>query len=131
MIDASVAVKWFSEEPGTQSALKLRDEHVDGVRMLTAPDLMLYEVANALRYKPGFSGEKVVRAIADLMDIQVDLIVPSRDLAERASELAYTYGVTVYDSCYLALSELLGVSLYTSDKRFFDNAKASGCMIFI
>ena len=131
MIDASVVVKWFAEELGTQSALKLRGEHVDGVRTLMAPDLLLYEVANALRYKPGFGVEKVVRAIVDLMDIQVDLIVPSRELVERSSDLAYAYGVSVYDSCYLALSELMGVSLYTSDKRFFDGAKASGRMILI
>ena len=89
-----------------------------------APDLLLYEVANALRYKPGFGVEKVARAIVDLMDIQVDLIVPSRELVEKSSNLAYAYGVSVYDSCYLALSELMGVSLYTSDKRFFDGAKA-------
>jgi len=131
VIDASVVVKWFAEELGTQSALKLRGEHVDGVRTLMAPDLLLYEVANALRYKPGFGVEKVVRAIVDLMDIQVDLIVPSRELVERSSDLAYAYGVSVYDSCYLALSELMGVSLYTSDKRFFDGAKASGRMILI
>jgi predicted nucleic acid-binding protein len=131
VIDASVVIKWFAEEEGTQSALKLRDEHVGGVRTLVAPDLLLYEVANALRYRPGFNKEKVGRAVVDLMDIQVDLIVPSRELVERSSYLAYSYDLTVYDSCYLALSELMGVKLYTSDKRFFDNAKASGLLSFV
>jgi predicted nucleic acid-binding protein len=131
VIDASVVIKWFSEEEGTQSALKLRGEHIDGVRTLMAPDLLLYEVANALRYKPGFNEEKVGMAIGDLMDIQIDLIVPSRELVERSTALAYEYDVTVYDSCYLALSELMGVSLQTSDKRFYDNAKASGRLNYI
>lgn len=128
VIDASVVIKWFVEEEGTQSALKLRDEHVDGVRTLLAPDLLLYEVANALRYRPGFNEEKVGRAVVDLMDIQVDLVVPSRELVDRSSHLAYAYDITVYDSCYLALSELMGLNLYTSDRRFFDNAKASGLL---
>jgi predicted nucleic acid-binding protein len=131
VIDASVVIKWFAEEEGTQSALKLREEHVGGVRTLMAPDLLLYEVTNALRYKPGFNKEKVGRAVVDLMDIQVDLIVPSRELVERSSDLAYTYDITVYDSSYLALSELMGVILYTSDKRFYDNAIASGLLSFI
>ena len=131
MIDASVVVKWFSEETGTRSALKLREDHVDGVRTLLAPDLLLYEVVNALRYKPGFDEGKVARAIADLIDIQVDLIVPGREMAERASGLAYKYDLSVYDSCYLALSELMGVSLYTSDRRLYDGAKASGLMVLV
>jgi predicted nucleic acid-binding protein len=131
VIDASVVVKWFAEELGTQSALKLREEHVDGVKTLMAPDLLLYEVTNALRYKPGFNGEKVARAIVDLMDIQVYLITPSRELVERSSDLAYKHDIAVYDSCYLALSELMGVNLYTSDRRFFENTKSVGRMIFI
>jgi predicted nucleic acid-binding protein len=131
VIDASVAVKWFSEEEGTQSALKLRREHIDGLKTLVAPDLLIYEVSNALRYKPGFNQERVGRAVADLMDIQVDLIAPSRELVELGSELAYRYDVTLYDSCYLALSDLMGIMTYTSDKRFYEKARASERLILI
>jgi len=34
VIDASVAVKWFSRERGTEVALKLRTEHIDGNKEL-------------------------------------------------------------------------------------------------
>lgn len=129
VIDASVAVKWFSEEEGTNAALDLREEHINGLKTLMAPDLLLYEVCNALRFKPGFTGEMVGRAVGDLMDIQVDFIVPSRELAERSAELAIEYDVTVYDSCYLALSDLMGVKVYTSDRRFYEKAKASGRLV--
>ncbi|MBM3292427.1 type II toxin-antitoxin system VapC family toxin, partial [Candidatus Bathyarchaeota archaeon] len=32
VIDASVVVKWFSEEENTKSALLVRDEHIEGNR---------------------------------------------------------------------------------------------------
>ncbi|MCX6641853.1 MAG: type II toxin-antitoxin system VapC family toxin, partial [Candidatus Bathyarchaeota archaeon] len=105
VIDASVVIKWFSEEENTQNALKLREEHINGVRILSAPDLLIYEIANALRYKPGFDQQKIARAVTDLTDLQIDIVTPGKDLMERAVELAYIYDTTVYDSCYLALGE--------------------------
>ena len=131
VIDASAAVKWFSGEEGVLEALKMRDEHVAGKLVLSAPDLFIYEMANALRFKPGFNDEKVGRAISNIFDLQLDLIAPSGELVKRSQELAFTYDITVYDSCYLALAELMGISLYTSDKRFFEKAKESGLIHFL
>ena len=131
VVDASIAIKWFSEEEGTQAALKLREEHIEGTLILSAPDLLIYELANALRFKPDFDDEKVSRAVADIMDLQIDLINPGRELIEKSTEAAYLYGATVYDSCYLALGELLGVEVYTSDKKFYEKAKGSGILKLI
>ena len=131
VVDASIAVKWLSEEEGTQAALKLREEYIEGTLILSAPDLLIYELANALRFKPDFDDEKVSRAVADILDLQIDLITPSRELIEKSTEAAYLYGATVYDSCYLALGELLGVEVYTSDKKFYEKAKGSGILKLI
>jgi predicted nucleic acid-binding protein len=42
VIDASVAIKWVLEEPGSEQAISLQDEE------LIAPALWLIEAANAL-----------------------------------------------------------------------------------
>ena len=42
VLDASVAVKWFVEEPGTAAALALLAED----ESLIAPELVIAEVAN-------------------------------------------------------------------------------------
>jgi predicted nucleic acid-binding protein len=47
--DAPVVVKWFVEEEHTGDALRLRDDYVDRVVDVASPDLMPYEVLNALR----------------------------------------------------------------------------------
>ncbi len=128
VIDASIAVKWFNEEDGTQTALKIRDEHLTGTTILSAPDILLYELANALRFKPGFDAEKVTRAISDVIDLQIDLIAPSVELLRQSTDAAFLYNATTYDSCYLALGELMGIEVYTADKKFYNAAKSSGIL---
>ncbi len=126
VVDASVAVKWFSVEEGSDRALSLRNQHVDGKRTLVAPDLLLYEVGNALRFKPGFNPSITAKALDDLFDLQVDLLVPSKEVVRRSSELAFKYGITTYDSCYLSVGELMGVEVVTADDEFFKRAKDCG-----
>lgn len=51
VLDASVAVKWFTEEKNTDLALEIRDCYFEEDLTLYAPDLIIYEVENALRFK--------------------------------------------------------------------------------
>jgi predicted nucleic acid-binding protein len=126
IIDASVAIKWFSEEEGSERALAMRSEHIEGKKMLVAPDLLIYEVANALKFKPGLNLHITTRAVNDLFDLQVELMLPSRELTSRCSQFAFKYGITVYDSCYLALGELLGLKVITADNYLYKRARGCG-----
>ena len=128
VVDASVAIKWLNEEEGTQAALKLREEHIEGGTSLSAPNLILYEIANALRYRPGFDDEKAYLAVTAIIDLQIDLVTPGRDLLQQAIVDAYLYDITVYDSCYLALGELMGIRVYTSDKKLYEKTREAGNM---
>ncbi len=131
VVDASVIVKWFSEEEGTKQALKIREDHINGAKFIIAPDLMIYELSNALRFKPGFNNVKVGRAIADIFSMQIDLITPSEDLVKRCSNTSFRFGITIYDACYIALGELMGTRVLTSDKKFYGLAKGCGFLAMI
>lgn len=131
VVDASVIVKWFSEEEGTEQALQVRHDHINGAKFIIALDLIIYELSNALRFKPGFDSAKVGRAMADIFSMQIDLITPSEDLIKRCSNLAFRFGITVYDACYIALGELMGSRVLTSDKRFYGLAKRCGFLNLI
>jgi predicted nucleic acid-binding protein len=126
VVDASVAVKWFSEEEGSDKALELRNGHIDGKTTLIAPDLLVYEVANALRFKPGLNPQLMVKALDDLFGLQIDLMAPSSELVRRGSEIAFEYEITAYDSCYLSLGEILGTEVVTADDKLYEKAKGCG-----
>jgi len=117
ILDASVAVKWFTMEPLRDKALIIRDKYVNGELELEAPSLLYYEVANALRYNPRFGIEEVRSAVRALEDLAITIYDFKGELASRAVELAYRFGITVYDAAYVALAAIRNATLYTADKE--------------
>ena len=117
ILDASVAVKWFTMEPLRDKALIIRDKYVNGELDLEAPSLLYYEVANALRYNPRFGIEEVRSAVRALEDLAITIYDFKGELASRAVELAYRFGITVYDAAYVALAAIRNATLYTADKE--------------
>jgi predicted nucleic acid-binding protein len=116
VIDASVAAKWFLQEPDTDHALALRDGHAAGRVLLTSPSIMPYEVANALRFHPAVGSELLAEHIEDLFILQVGIDPVSDESLSGAVRVAYRLGLTVYDACYIALAERLRCPLFTADE---------------
>jgi len=119
ILDASVAVKWFSREEESDLALKLRDEHLAGRMTLIFPDLLIYEVSNALRHNSGFDAGDVKGAVKDLFDLELDLVPPNEEIFSKAAVRAFELGVSIYDACYLALAELMGLEFVTGDEKLY------------
>ena len=115
VIDASVAVKWFVDEPGSPAA---RAVLARGESLL-APDLIVVEASNTAWKKvkrkemTAEQGEAMVRAIP----LFFDRLMPSGSLAARAYVLANQLNHPVYDCLYLALAESEAVELITDDAR--------------
>ncbi len=113
VVDASVAVKWFVDEPGTDAALALLDHE------LHAPDLIYAEVANIL-WKKQVRGEvdpDVAACSAEaLAHVQMH-IEPCALLAVDAVTLAARLEHPAYDCFYLALARRMGATFVTADKR--------------
>jgi predicted nucleic acid-binding protein len=126
VIDASCAIKWFTEEADTDVSLRLRDAYYRSKVELYAPDLMAYEVANALRFKPRTPPKRLAEWIADLFRMQIVLLPPTEDLLRQAAALSQKWETSVYDAVYLALAESMGLQLVTADNRFFDKVQHGG-----
>jgi len=120
VIDASVAVKWYASEEDRDRALKVRRDYVEGRIDLVSPALILYEVFNALRYHPGLSPSDVARYVDSLLDMQMDLRLPSEETNGVAAELAVKECISGYDAHYIALAKSMQARLLTSDARLRD-----------
>jgi predicted nucleic acid-binding protein len=123
VIDSSVVVKWFSRESDTPAALTLRDALYRGECRILAPDLLLYELANALRFHPRFSQDDASAAVASVQDLGIEFAAPDPDLLRRAVDLAFRLKTTVYDACFLAMADLRGVPLVSADEKLIVQAK--------
>ena len=125
VIDASVAVKWYSAsgEDDLTKADRLLQNYVDGSCDLIAPTLIVYELANALRFNPNFRVTDVKRALKDFSDLDISLENASESM-NSALDLAFRYSLTVYGAVYAALSQIAGIPLITADYKFYTRAKA-------
>ena len=126
VVDASVAAKWFLPETDTGAALRLRERHVSGELRLVAPDLLVYEVANALRYHPRVGSERWSDHIEDLFALDIGFDPASETSMQGAVEAAFRLGVSVYDATYVALAERLDTAVYTADDHLLRAAGDRG-----
>ena len=118
--DASVVVKWFVEEEHTDAALRLRDDYVDRTVDIAAPDLLPYEVLNALRYNPGL-GERQLKEVVEALDKYSLWLTPlDGDLAYACVENSMRHGISVYDSAYISLGQIREIPVYTADRRLMN-----------
>ena len=120
VIDASAAAKWFLEEEESDKALIIRDAHIDGRIRLTAPDLIVYEVANALNYNSMISDAQLIARVQDFSDYDLDLVPPSAEYARHIVRTARELSISVYDASYIALSSVMATNLVTADKKLHD-----------
>jgi predicted nucleic acid-binding protein len=118
VVDASVLVKVFLPEEGSDVATDLIQGTGAPVDLRAAPDLAYLECANIFwkRARRGLLAPDDARAVLrDLLALPLR-IWPTEDVAERALELALALDVTAYDAAYLALAERLDVPLITADE---------------
>jgi predicted nucleic acid-binding protein len=121
VVDASVAIKWYAEEPGSDAAATLlaRDD-------LTAPDLIFAEVGNAFWKRIRRNASHRVQAEAGLARLSQDLArtVPLAELAAASLRLSIDHDHPVYDCCYVALAQREDAGLATADIRLAKLARS-------
>ncbi len=132
VIDASVALKWFyqEEEKAIDNALKLRDDYRQRKIDLRAPDLLLFELTNVLRYKQDLEEKYIRDAIESIYKLQLIEQV-SQEVMKEAVRIALQSESSVYDAVYLAFAEKDRCAFITADNRFYQKVKNRPYAIFL
>lgn len=119
-VDASVAAKWILLQEYTEQALTLIDEATSSGQRVVSPPLLPVEVTNTIRQRVRRQALRLDEAVTLLdrfLTFPVSLMQPA-NLHQRALVLATRYDLpAVYDAQYVALAEMLGVTLWTNDQR--------------
>lgn len=123
VVDSSVAVKWFFEEPLAANARRL----LDRPDQLIAPDLLVAEVANAA-WKKLTRGQITMEqgrgAVASVTRGLTE-VVACDALAKDAWSLSVRLAHPAYDCFYLALAEARSLGFVTDDARLLAVAQAA------
>jgi len=124
VIDASVVIKWFADEPFTDAAISLRDVP------LHAPDVLTADCAEIL-WRKGLRNEMTELQIDEASELlqQANIALhPTRALIEQILGFARLLKHPTRDCVYLATAWLLEMPLVTADERLaaFVRAGAAG-----
>lgn len=117
IVDASVALKWFLDEPQRDEARALiaRED-------LKAPDIIVPEVLNGLR--KGVRDNRIALNLAQeavrKLELAVPTIAPSILFSDRALELSTDLGHHIYDCLYLSQAIEMDSRVVTADVVFHD-----------
>jgi predicted nucleic acid-binding protein len=124
VVDASVGVKWFLPEAGSDEAADL----LRGTQQLFAPRLIRLEVLSAItrQHRLGNLKEDKARRACEawyaLMDSDALSIMPDEPLLDGALALAFRLNHAFLDCLYLATAKSLDMPLLTADNTFFERA---------
>jgi predicted nucleic acid-binding protein len=122
LLDSSVVLKWFrKDEIWREAALKLREAYLNGQMVIFVPDLLIYEIANVLRYKPDLTQLQVQEALTSLYDMKISIVEISQAVIMEAIQLAYFHAITVYDATFIATANYLKVPFITADDKLIQD----------
>lgn len=124
VVDASVALKFVTQEQGTELALAL----LAASDPLIAPDWVLIECASGLAKKVLASGLPRGQAEANFAALPAffSRLHSTVELLDSSLDLSLRLGHAVYDCLYLALALREEATLITADRKFGTAARRGG-----
>ena len=132
VLDASVSLSWFVDDPVPVAAQEIKNLLVKGQRALV-PALWAFEMANGLvtaERKRVLSSSDVSDCcdeIEILLAVSLELAADSpRTIVRKLFTSAHTHSLTAYDASYLDLALRERLPLATLDRALQISAKSAG-----
>lgn len=123
IIDTSVVYKFFDPEKGQEQALNILQRHKNGEEIITVPDLLLFEIANAWSTKTNLNSFQISTNLNDLKDAELKVEKVNFELISDAMKFSREYKISVYDAYYAVLAQKKRCNLVTADDKFVKKVK--------
>jgi len=132
VLDASVISKWYYEkdEQDLFNAAAIYNNLQSRQYTFFAPDLLIFEILNIFRMKPGMNDLKINGIINELYDLIV-ILGMNKNSFRKAFTISRDLNISFYDSIYLALADDIDAGLITADKKLFNSANSAGISIIM
>jgi predicted nucleic acid-binding protein len=115
VLDASVGVKWFRAEAGSDEAVEVVRRHVRGEVGMVVPVVFVHEVLEVARRLLGVDVAR--QQWTDWRAMRIHIAGIDDALVASALDLSVALDCTLYDAMAPALAERLGAPLYSADRH--------------
>jgi predicted nucleic acid-binding protein len=114
VLDASVGVKWFRDEPGSERARDLLKAHGAGEITIVVPSLFVYELMNVAARC--LSPEDTLGFWERFVAWRIPVRGVGDDLVRGGMKARARLGCSLYDAVAPALAAEIGAPLYSADR---------------
>jgi|SRR5579871_1068343 len=115
VVDASVAIKWFVDEPGRGSALEILQKLIAKPDRFFVPELFYFELAHVLK-KVLPVGPREQHLFGQLLLLPIGRM-PMNNHLFLGTQKFQSLGLSGYDAAYVALAEIVSGSWVTYDEK--------------
>jgi predicted nucleic acid-binding protein len=115
VLDASVGVKWFRPEAGSDGALALLDSALRGDSRLAAPTHFVHEVLSVVQRR--YETADILPAWGLMQDARLDVVPLTDEVVREAAVQCDRLGCSFYDALAPAVASILGATLVSADAR--------------
>jgi predicted nucleic acid-binding protein len=125
IVDCSVILGAFFPDENQRTAQAVLRDHILGRVKLKAPNLLLYEVSNAVwqaERRGRIAPDQTDEIIAAIAGLQIE--IHPLEWGEMLP-LARQFDRSAYDSAYLTLAQKLEEKLITADERLYNAVRSS------
>lgn len=123
VVDASVAIKCFFWEEGTEESLRL----LDYIISFYVPEFFIMEIDSVITKKVRrreLQADEALSKRKQLRKLPYKLI-PYKEIEDLAFELSTKFSVTLYDASYLATAIDYKATVYTADQRLYNGVSTT------
>lgn len=119
ILDTSVIFKWYvkTNEADTAKADLILKRFSEGTDVIKVPELVIYELANALYYCQRLTLKEKAEAMTNFFDLGVAIIAICEDDILYSFQIAQKHQITIYDAVYLSLAKRLQDLLITANPK--------------
>lgn len=123
VLDSSVVAKLFVMELGSDNLYRVWDICHDKNFPLSASELIIYEVGNAIYKNLKITKQKGNKYIEQIYKLDLTLHPLDVELAKKSMDTAQKLSITYYDAVHVTLSRVQGAELITEDKELLKKYK--------
>ena len=121
VLDTSVVMKWFVSEEKSERAWQILNNYLNGRCALSVPELLLYELANALKFTSSFlTSGKIKEDIESLIKLKINIYPFDYGILQLSVDFALERNITIYDAYFLVLARETESIFITSDEKLYD-----------
>lgn len=117
VLDTSVVLKWYNQEgeKEVEQALSLLDDLRKGTISIIVPNLLIIELANVLIKGKCLSVDDTKTLVTSFFSLPVINKEPNVEVMLRTADICKTWGLTAYDSLYVATAQAEECQLISAD----------------